>query len=1009
MEGARSLAAIIVCIGVCTVGAISPSPTGTFETATPTLTTSQTPAVSFLHEPYFAVVSENADVGTTVMQVTTSGSPHSSRIQYSIVHNDQQALFKVNETTGVITTSSVIDREAGVGDKSAPRVINLTIQVEEILLNSTLSVTTTVQITVLDVNDNRPTFNRQSYSASISEHAAVRTPVTGLQMTVSDADQGTNSEFRLRLLGDDASVFDVEPKLVLGGAATVSIFVVDPPALDYETLEKPEKILRFLIQATESRTPQAYTAVTEITVHVQDVPEDAMFLLDVRENVRSATVVGTVRRPGDNYIFFYIVGGDNDNTFRLDKRTGETSVINALDRERKSSYTLVVKRTRAADYLVPNVNTPFNEHDESLLKVIVEVEDVNDNSPQFDEIHKYLVVEEDTPYQTSITKLKATDADVEANGAIQYSVDSILFRPRSKNSRPVANMFVEGAFLVRSEDGAVTTATLFDSYLDGHFEVVMRARDGGGLFDTMQINIYVVKRDQFVTLTVLSSHTPYMPSCVGEVFNASNAAVHIVGMRADPPDRLKLDVYVVKTDENIICDSRCTSSILNSSILQQGCSDLAVLKASPESSSWTDLTVGVPILIISLVGAVLFTATFTALVIVCCRYRKNPPKRYRTSSLAAQPRNIPTTERLRSVERRGSTIRRTWGTRSRHGKNRPRIFPPDVDNGVNDLRQHGDNAEGPLEFKVLSKEDHYEEPLFSGVDEDIACSVNDVLIERKWLKLGPVFAKGNFGQVLKGTLKTQVEVAVKTLQGNRQNLNTFLREGIMMRQFNHRNVLGLVGICLHQGEPPMIIIPYMKNGDLLNFIRDSGKDITTKDLIDFGQQIAEGMSYLGGMKYVHRDLAARNCMIDEYGIVKIGDFGLSRDIYEHDYYTSREGGPALPVKWMAIESLTHNVFNTKTDVWAFGVLLWELMTRGVPPYPDVDIYDMADYLLSDRRLRKPEECPTRIYKTMLVCWNKDPNKRPSFKHLARLLEQIKVSTAVDKYVDILNNMPEAKC
>ncbi|XP_078578404.1 hepatocyte growth factor receptor-like [Branchiostoma floridae x Branchiostoma japonicum] len=394
---------------------------------------------------------------------------------------------------------------------------------------------------------------------------------------------------------------------------------------------------------------------------------------------------------------------------------------------------------------------------------------------------------------------------------------------------------------------------------------------------------------------------------------------------------------------------------------------------------------------------------------VCCRYRKNPPKRYRTSSLAAQPRNIPTTERLRSVERRGSTIRRTWGTRSRHGKTRPRIFPPDVDNGVNDLRQHGDNSEGPLEFKVLSNEDHYEQPMFAGVDEDIACSVNDVLIERKWLKLGPVFAKGNFGQVLKGTLKTQVEVAVKTLQGNRQNLNTFLREGIMMRQFNHRNVLGLVGICLHHGEPPMIIIPYMKNGDLLNFVRDSGKDVTTRDLIDFGQQIAEGMSYLGGMKYVHRDLAARNCMIDEYRIVKIGDFGLSRDIYEHDYYTSREGGPALPVKWMAIESLTHNVFNTKTDVWSFGVLLWELMTRGIPPYPDVDIYDMADYLLSDRRLRRPEECPTRVYKTMLACWSKDTNKRPSFKHLARLLEQIKVSTAVDKYVDILNNMPEAKC
>ncbi|KAI8521516.1 positive regulation of endothelial cell chemotaxis [Branchiostoma belcheri] len=965
MGGAESLATIIVFMGAYTVESLSSSTSGTFRsqyTTIPMLPTVQTRPV-FLNKPYFGVVVENADVGTAVLQITASGGLHSasSRIYYSIVPENQQTFFSINETTGVITTSSVIDREAGLVDKSAPRVLNLTIQAEDIMMNGSSGAfaETTVQITVLDVNDNRPTFNRQFYSGSISEHAVIHTPVTGLQMEVSDADQGTNSEFRLRLLGDDASVFDVEPKSVLGGAATVTIFVVDPPALDYETLEKTEKILRFLVQATESRTNEAFTAVTEVTVHIQDVPEDATFVMKVLENARIAAVIGTIRQPGDNYVFFYIVGGTNDNTFRLDKRTGEISVVNPLDREQRDSYTLVVKRTRSADYAVPNVNIPFNEDDESLLKVVVEVEDINDNSPHFAETVKYLVVEEDSPYQTTITKLKASDADGEANGVVQYSIDSILFRRRSDSNRPVANMFVTGAFLVGSVDGAVTTGTLFASYLDGHFEVVVRARDGGGLFDTIQINIYVVKRDQSVTLKVSSSHQPYVPSCVRDVFNASNAMIHVVGMRPDSTDRVKIDAYVVKTDENIICDSRCAHSLVNSSQLQSGCSDLAVVKASQESTSWTDLAVSLPILIISMVGAVLFTATFTSLIIVCYRYRKNPPKRYRTSSLAAAPRNIPTAERLRSVEIRGSTIRRTWGSRSRRGKNRPRIFPPESENG-----------EGPLEFKVLSKEEQYEEPLFSGVDEDIACSVNDVLIERKWLKLGQVFAKGS-----------------------RQNLNTFLREGIMMRQFNHRNVLGLVGICLHPGEPPMIIIPYMKNGDLLNFIRDSGKDITTKDLTDFGQQIAEGMSYLGGMKYVHRDLAARNCM----------------DIYEHDYYTSREGGPALPVKWMAIESLTHNVFNTKTDVWSFGVLLWELMTRGVPPYPDVDIYDMADYLLSDRRLRKPEECPTRVYKTMLSCWSKDPNRRPSFKHLARLLEQIKVSATVDKYVDILNNMPESKC
>ncbi len=148
------------------------------------------------------------------------------------------------------------------------------------------------------------------------------------------------------------------------------------------------------------------------------------------------------------------------------------------------------------------------------------------------------------------------------------------------------------------------------------------------------------------------------------------------------------------------------------------------------------------------------------------------------------------------------------------------------------------------------------------------------------------------------------------------------------------------------------------------------------------------MDYLAQQKFVHRDLATRNCMINKFLIVKIADFGLSRDIYKSDYYRVEDKKRPLPVKWMAIESLTEGVFSTKTDVWSFGIVLWELTTRGCAPYPDVDSFHMKAYLNRGRRLTQPEHAPDDVYVLMCRCWRKNPDDRPTFSELHTVLKDI---------------------
>ncbi|XP_041610722.1 tyrosine-protein kinase Mer isoform X2 [Vulpes lagopus] len=289
-----------------------------------------------------------------------------------------------------------------------------------------------------------------------------------------------------------------------------------------------------------------------------------------------------------------------------------------------------------------------------------------------------------------------------------------------------------------------------------------------------------------------------------------------------------------------------------------------------------------------------------------------------------------------------------------------------------------------------------------GVSEELQNKLEDVVIDRNLLILGKILGEGEFGSVMEGNLKeqdgTSQKVAVKTMKldnFSQREIEEFLSEAACMKDFNHPNVIRLLGVCIElssQGIPkPMVILPFMKYGDLHTYLLysrlDTGpKHIPVQILLKFMVDIAQGMEYLSNRNFLHRDLAARNCMLRDDMTVCVADFGLSKKIYSGDYY--RQGRIAkMPVKWIAIESLADRVYTSKSDVWAFGVTMWEIATRGMTPYPGVQNHEMYDYLLHGHRLKQPEDCLDELYEIMYSCWRAEPLDRPTFSVLRLQLEK----------------------
>lgn len=272
--------------------------------------------------------------------------------------------------------------------------------------------------------------------------------------------------------------------------------------------------------------------------------------------------------------------------------------------------------------------------------------------------------------------------------------------------------------------------------------------------------------------------------------------------------------------------------------------------------------------------------------------------------------------------------------------------------------------------------------------------LNPIPKDKKWIlnhedvTLGELLGKGNFGEVFKGILKDKTAVAVKTCKEDLpQELKIkFLQEAKILKQYDHPNIVKLIGVCT-QRQPIYIIMELVPGGDFLTFLRKRKDDIKLKQLVKFSLDVASGMSYLESKNCIHRDLAARNCLVGENNVLKISDFGMSRQ--EDGGVYSSSGLKQIPIKWTAPEALNYGRYSSESDVWSFGILLWETFSLGVCPYPGMTNQQAREQVERGYRMSAPQHCPEDIFKIMMKCWDYKPENRPKFSELQKELAAIK--------------------
>uniref|UniRef100_A0A8C3PJD2 receptor protein-tyrosine kinase n=1 Tax=Calidris pygmaea TaxID=425635 RepID=A0A8C3PJD2_9CHAR len=266
-------------------------------------------------------------------------------------------------------------------------------------------------------------------------------------------------------------------------------------------------------------------------------------------------------------------------------------------------------------------------------------------------------------------------------------------------------------------------------------------------------------------------------------------------------------------------------------------------------------------------------------------------------------------------------------------------------------------------------------------------------IEASCITIERVIGAGEFGEVCSGRLKLQgkreLPVAIKTLKVGytEKQRRDFLGEASIMGQFDHPNIIHLEGVVT-KSKPVMIVTEYMENGSLDTFLKKNDGQFTVIQLVGMLRGIASGMKYLSDMGYVHRDLAARNILINSNLVCKVSDFGLSR-VLEDDpeaAYTTRGG--KIPIRWTAPEAIAFRKFTSASDVWSYGIVMWEVMSYGERPYWEMTNQDVIKAVEEGYRLPSPMDCPAALYQLMLDCWQKDRNSRPKFDEIVSMLDKL---------------------
>ncbi|XP_051923782.1 neurotrophic tyrosine kinase, receptor, type 2a isoform X3 [Hippocampus zosterae] len=293
-------------------------------------------------------------------------------------------------------------------------------------------------------------------------------------------------------------------------------------------------------------------------------------------------------------------------------------------------------------------------------------------------------------------------------------------------------------------------------------------------------------------------------------------------------------------------------------------------------------------------------------------------------------------------------------------------------------------------------------------------------IKRHNIVLKRELGEGAFGKVFLAECynlspdQEKILVAVKTLKEASENARKdFHREAELLTNLQHEHIVTFYGVCV-ESDPLIMVFEYMKHGDLNKFLRAHGPDavlmaegqttrpveLTQSQMLHIAQQIASGMVYLASQHFVHRDLATRNCLVGENLLVKIGDFGMSRDVYSTDYYRVGVGGHTmLPIRWMPPESIMYRKFTTESDVWSLGVVLWEIFTYGKQPWYQLSNNEVIECITQGRVLQRPRTCPKEVYNLMLGCWQREPHMRLNIKEIHGLL--LNLAKASPVYLDIL--------